>query len=100
MEGMAFDFTRVERTPNTLDAHRLIWLAGERGVQDAVVEGLFRGYFVAGRDLGDREVLAGIASEAGLGREEVNRFLHGDDGLRNRPFSIPRPSCILLAPGP
>ena len=40
-DGIAFDFTRAERTPNTLNAHRLIWLAGERGVQDAVVEAFF-----------------------------------------------------------
>lgn len=81
LEGITFDFTRVERTPNTLDAHRLIWLAGEHGVQDAVVERLFRGYFTEGKDLGDRAVLAAIASEAGLVRDDVDRFLHGDDGL-------------------
>jgi predicted DsbA family dithiol-disulfide isomerase len=81
LDGIAFDFALAERTPNTLDAHRLIWLAGERGVQDAVVEGLFRGYFVAGKDLGDRAVLASIASEAGLVREDVDRFIRGDDGL-------------------
>lgn len=40
-EGIAFDFNRMARTPNTLDAHRIIWLAGERGVQDAAVEALF-----------------------------------------------------------
>ncbi len=82
LDGITFNLARAQRTPNTLDAHRLIWLAGERGVQDAVVEGLFRGYFTAGKDLGDRAVLAAIASEAGLVRDEVDRFLHGDDGLR------------------
>src|ERR1017187_2103218 len=39
-EGIHFAFDRIERTPNTLDAHRLIWLADEQGVQDAVVETL------------------------------------------------------------
>src|SRR5689334_21939057 len=37
-EGVHFAFDRIERTPNTLDAHRLIWLADKQGVQDAVVE--------------------------------------------------------------
>ena len=42
-EGIAFHFDRMARTPNTLDAHRIIWLAGERGVQDAVVRGPVHG---------------------------------------------------------
>src|SRR5947209_17108367 len=45
-EGISFALDRIERTPNTLDAHRLIWLAGEQGIQDAVVEALFRAYFI------------------------------------------------------
>ena len=44
-EGLAFNPDRMARTPNTFDAHRLIWLAGEQGVQDAVVEALFKAYF-------------------------------------------------------
>src|SRR4029077_7022477 len=41
-EGISFAFDRIDRTPNTFDAHRLIWLAERHGVQDAVVEALFR----------------------------------------------------------
>src|SRR4029077_10183314 len=37
-EGIHFSFDRIERTPNTLDAHRLIWLADWENVQGAVVE--------------------------------------------------------------
>jgi predicted DsbA family dithiol-disulfide isomerase len=44
-EGLAFNFGKMARTPNTFDAHRIIWLAGARGVQDAVVEALFKAYF-------------------------------------------------------
>ncbi len=80
-EGIVFRFDRMARTPNTLDAHRIIWLAGERGVQDAVVEALFRAYFTDGRDLSDRATLAEIAAEAGLDRAEVNGLLAGDGGL-------------------
>jgi predicted DsbA family dithiol-disulfide isomerase len=35
-EGIHFALDRIERTPNTLDAHRLIWLADQQGIQDAV----------------------------------------------------------------
>jgi predicted DsbA family dithiol-disulfide isomerase len=66
------------RTPNTLDAHRLIWLAGREGVQDAVMEAVFAAYFTQGRDIGDREVLADCAALAGMDRVAVADFLAGD----------------------
>jgi len=80
-EGIAFQFDRVARIPNTVDAHRLIHLAGERGAQDAVVEVLFRAYFLDGRDLTDPATLADIAAEAGLNRAEMAELLAGDAGL-------------------
>jgi predicted DsbA family dithiol-disulfide isomerase len=80
-EGIAFNFEKMARTPNTLDAHRVIRLAGERGVQDAVVEALFLAYFTDGLDLSDRATLAEIAAEAGLDRVEVDGLLAGDNGL-------------------
>lgn len=80
-EGLAFNFDRQTRTPNTLDAHRVIWLAGERGVQDAVAEALFQAYFTDGLDLSDRATLAEAAAGAGLNRSEVDELLAGDAGL-------------------
>jgi predicted DsbA family dithiol-disulfide isomerase len=80
-EGIAFNFDRMARAPNTLDAHRVIWLAGESGVQDAVVESLFHAYFTDGRDLSDRATLADVAAGAGLDRAEVDDLLAGDRGM-------------------
>jgi predicted DsbA family dithiol-disulfide isomerase len=80
-EGLAFAFDKISRTPNTLDAHRLIRLAGEEDVQDAVVEALFRAYFTDGRDLGDRQTLLDVAAGAGLGRGWAEAELNSDDGL-------------------
>jgi predicted DsbA family dithiol-disulfide isomerase len=80
-EGIPFAFDRIERTPNTLDAHRLIWLAGNEGVQNAVVEALFRAYFIEGRDLSNRPVQLGVVAEAGLDRGEAEAVLDSDDGL-------------------
>src|SRR5215472_11710357 len=59
--GIAFDFDRIKQQPNTLDAHRLIAWAQERGDADALVESLFRAYFIEGRFVGDREQLAAAA---------------------------------------
>lgn len=80
-EGIAFNFDRQSRTPNTLDAHRVIWIAGERGVQDAVVEALFQAYFTDGHDLSDRGTLAGVAAGAGLDGAEIDELLASDKGL-------------------
>ena len=78
--GIAFDFEAIRRSPNTLDAHRLIRFADEAGVADAVVEKLFVAYFEQGRDIGDREVLATIAREAGLDGEAVRARLASGEG--------------------
>jgi predicted DsbA family dithiol-disulfide isomerase len=80
-EGISFNFDKMARTPNTLDAHRVIWLAGERGEQDAVVEALFLAYFTDGGDLSDRATLAEVAARVGLDRVEVDELLAGDKAL-------------------
>jgi len=76
--GLAFRQDLMLRTPNTIDAHRLIWFAGRQDRQDAVMEAVFRAYFILGRDIGDPEVLADCAAEAGLDRATVVRFLGSD----------------------
>jgi predicted DsbA family dithiol-disulfide isomerase len=72
-EGIHFAFERIESTPNTLDAHRIIWLANIEGVQDAVVEALFRAYFTDGRDISDQHTLLDVVVEAGLDRGRAER---------------------------
>src|SRR5437868_7330335 len=70
-EEIDFAFDRIERTPNTLDAHRLIWLADKEGLQDAVVEALFRAYFTEGRDISNQPTLLNVVSGAGLNRAKA-----------------------------
>jgi predicted DsbA family dithiol-disulfide isomerase len=81
-EGIHFSLDRIERIPNTIDAHRLVWLAEQQGVQDAVVEALFRAYFTEGRDISNRQTLLDVATEAGLNRHEAEAMLNRDDGLK------------------
>jgi predicted DsbA family dithiol-disulfide isomerase len=76
--GLAFRQDLMLRTPNTLDAHRLIWLAGREAKQDAVMEAVFAAYFTQGRDIGDREVLADCAAHGGMDRAAVADFLAGE----------------------
>ncbi|CTQ33823.1 DsbA family oxidoreductase [Jannaschia rubra] len=76
--GLTIAFDRIERTPNTLDAHRLIHWAGLEGRQTPVVQALFEGYFEKGRDIGDRDTLVAIAAESGLDGAMVARLLASD----------------------
>jgi predicted DsbA family dithiol-disulfide isomerase len=80
--GLDFHFERLTRTPNTVNAHRLIRLAGQKGVQDGVVEALFEGYFCNGADIGDSQVLATLGAGGGLDRDEVLAMLAGDEGRK------------------
>ena len=73
--GLPFAFDKITRSPNTLDAHRLIRWAASAGVQSRVVDRLFEAYFVEGRDIGDRVVLTEITAECGLDADLVERLL-------------------------
>jgi predicted DsbA family dithiol-disulfide isomerase len=75
-DGLAFAFDKIERAPNTLDAHRLARWASESGVQDEIVERLFSLYFREGGDVGDRRLLIETAREAGMDWTEVERRLN------------------------
>jgi predicted DsbA family dithiol-disulfide isomerase len=75
-----FRFDKQPIIPNTFDAHRVIWLAGQEGAQDDVVEALFRAYFCEGLNLSNRSELVEIATEAGLARNQVERLLRSGEG--------------------
>jgi predicted DsbA family dithiol-disulfide isomerase len=82
--GIAFDFDRIQVQPNTLAAHRLIAWAQERGdprLTSDLVERLFEAYLVQGRAIGDAEVLAEVASEAGLDPVAARAMLASAEGL-------------------
>ena len=81
-EGIDFAFDRIRRTPNTVNAHRLVRWARQQDRQDEVVESLFQAYFLEGLDIGDRDNLAEIAARAGLDRADASAFLDGVEGVR------------------
>lgn len=76
--GLEIDFDCIARTPNTLNAHRLIHWAGLEGRQTAAVSALFSAYFQLGRDIGDTNVLTDIASDIGLDRAMIERLFGTD----------------------
>ncbi|MBR8257610.1 DsbA family oxidoreductase [Burkholderia ambifaria] len=79
-EGLQFHYAIVDRTPNTLLAHRLVWFAERSGHAVGLVDALFGAYFRDGRDIGDAAVLTDIAADAGLDADAVTAFLPSDAG--------------------
>jgi predicted DsbA family dithiol-disulfide isomerase len=71
----------ITRTPNTLNAHRLIHWAEAEGIQTTLVQSLFIAYFEQGRDLGDTDVLVDIAHRASMDREAIAQNLDTDNDL-------------------
>lgn len=89
--GLELDLGAIKRTPNTLNAHRLIHWAGIEQRQSMVVSALFRAYFKEGRDIGDTEVLADIADSTGMDAALVQRLMATDedlDGIREKDASF------------
>ncbi len=80
--GIAFDFDRIVRQPNTIEAHRLTAWAQDvdPSAADAFVERLFRAYFVDGIDIGSVDALAGLAGEAGFDASAAHAWLASDAG--------------------
>ncbi|MCG7626439.1 DsbA family oxidoreductase [Epibacterium sp. MM17-32] len=80
--GVEINFEAMQRTPNTIDAHRLIHWAGLEAKQSEVVDALFDAYFVAGKDIGDALVLADVAADAGLERAVIEKLLASDNDIQ------------------
>ena len=83
-ENIGLRYDLIERTPNTRAAHRLVeWVYVEGGwqAQHAVVETLFQAYFCLGQDVGDADVLSGLAKPFGLTESVKDCVLNGEGRL-------------------
>jgi predicted DsbA family dithiol-disulfide isomerase len=76
-EGWEFHLEHA-RGGNTFDAHRILHLAADRGVQDAVKERLLAAYLTDGERIGDPDTLARLACDAGLDADEARAVLASD----------------------
>ena len=76
--GIPFRFADIKRSPNTMDAHRLIRWADSAGLQGAMKERLMQAFFVEAQDIGDHGVLVALAEEVGMEGAVVGRLLAGD----------------------
>ena len=78
---LEFHHDRMAKTPNTLSSHVLVRLALDAGLQNLVVDAIFKAYFTDGLDVGDVDVLADIGASCGMNRDRAAQMLV-DDGLR------------------
>jgi len=104
-EGIAFAFERIQRTPSSIDAHRLVRWAARQGRGGVMAETLFGAYFERGLDIGARPVLAGLAGECGLDRRDAFSWLIGEadaeivasENLRAHRLGITGVPCFVIA---
>ena len=76
-EGLTFNFDQVKHA-NTARAHRALHLAKEQGLQQELLQRLFRAYFEQGRDMSDPDTLAELGAEIGLDPDEVRGALNSE----------------------
>jgi len=76
-----FAFDRIDRTPNSVDSHRLIRFALAAGCDESIVEHLFFDYFIHGVDIGRRDVLVGIGERVGLDVDTLVSYLDGGEDI-------------------
>ena len=76
-----FAFESIQKTPNTVNSHRLMRYAAAEGKADAVMEALFFAYFINGHNIGELDVLVDIGANIGLEAESLRDYLDGDDDV-------------------
>ncbi|MCC7426065.1 MAG: DsbA family oxidoreductase [Alphaproteobacteria bacterium] len=104
-EGIAFAFDRIQRTPNSTDAHRFVRWASRAGRGSEAVEVLSAAYFERGLDIGARRVLQDLAAEIGLDPVQAYAWLAGDadadwvatENLRAHRLGITGVPCFIVA---
>jgi predicted DsbA family dithiol-disulfide isomerase len=79
--GVPYDFEAITRTPNTLDAHRLIRWSHTVERQHEMAERLFMAYWSEGQDVGDRDVLAACAGDAGINAAQIRELLDSEQDV-------------------
>ncbi|HJT23390.1 MAG TPA: DsbA family oxidoreductase [bacterium] len=80
--GLDYRFDSIQKTPNTFNAHRVLWLAEKEGKGNETQNAFFKAYFTEGKDLGDKKTLTELAVAAGLDGAKVEKLLAGEEGER------------------
>ena len=76
--GLEYNFDKAV-VANSLYAHRVIQLAKEKGLDDAIEEIFFRAYFTEGRDLASVSELVALGEEAGLAEADIRAAIASEE---------------------
>jgi predicted DsbA family dithiol-disulfide isomerase len=111
--GIRFDFAKLNKLPDTTEAHRIVAIAAREEKHSEVADGLFRAFFEQGRDIGDIKVVEDVARESRVGAETLLAFANAAEGReeiaadekRLRGFGVTvTPNLLIngrvLVPGP
>ena len=79
-ENIVIDYRKIDRIPNTLEAHRLMFLCKEETTKNELGKVLFQNYFEEGKDVEDQEVLVAAAKNCGVSEAIIQQFLETTDG--------------------
>jgi predicted DsbA family dithiol-disulfide isomerase len=93
-DGVPYDFEAITRTPNTLDAHRLIRWAHTTGLQSEMAERLFMAYWSEGKDIGDRKILAAEAGAVGINGGQIAELLDSGQDVESVKAEITHATTI------
>jgi len=80
-DELPLNVDKMANMPNTLNAHRVMHLAREKGLDNEMSALFFEAYFANGANLNKLETLLDIAEKGGLNRAETELYLNGQDGL-------------------
>ena len=81
-DGINFRYDLMKKTPNTLKAHRLTWLAASSDKATEMATRILKAYFTEGKDITDIETLAKLAADVGINEQKAKDFLHTDIGIQ------------------
>jgi predicted DsbA family dithiol-disulfide isomerase len=81
-EGLHYDFSKIKIIANTLNAHRLIWLAKKINAEKQVAKALYKANFSEGKNVNDTNTLISIGVANGLPKESLEEFFSGEEGRK------------------
>ncbi|MDW3647041.1 MAG: DsbA family oxidoreductase [Bacteroidia bacterium] len=80
--GLEIDYKKIDLIPNSLEAHRFLYLLPDYEEQLAFGERIFEAYFSLGQDVGDKEVLLDLALESGINTHSIGKFHTTTEGAQ------------------
>lgn len=76
--GIGFDFESAVAV-NTFDAHRMLQLAGQEGVEADLADAFFDAYFTGSADLSEPADLTRLAVRSGVSGDRAGEVASGDE---------------------